>query len=375
LRGARIVRVRRLAGKAGGPVQRRFGQGGGPSLGGRRRRAYSARMSRQRQIHYLTWIGAILPGIVAAILVFFLWGSTRDRQLPPQGGRPVGRATFDWSDFGGPLLVIWYPAVPSRFDTATVYVPGIFADQMFHGRSPFSQRIGVVRDRAYSGAVAAAAKSYPVVMLSAAAGREPTGYAVLAEELAGRGYVVVGSSPASPDDSTPPPRRNAAERAADIRALLSDLERHRDAGEGLFARLDLRHVAFVGQGVGAEASLQACAADARCAAAVALGGPVPARSIGRPVLAVLGGGPAAAPPPGVTVVRVQGLRPLDFTDDAVLFEPFHDLVRLVGLEIDGRRALQIVGADVGAFLDHTLRGQSAALPAFPEATITAGAAR
>ena len=114
LRGARIVRVRRLAGKAGGPVQRRFGQGGGPSLGGRRRRAYSARMSRQRQIHYLTWIGAILPGIVAAILVFFLWGSTRDRQLPPQGGRPVGRATFDWSDFGGPLS----DCVPNAFACA-----------------------------------------------------------------------------------------------------------------------------------------------------------------------------------------------------------------------------------------------------------------
>ncbi len=132
-------------------------------------------MARQRHIHYLTWAGAILPGIVAVVLILFLWGSTRDRQLPPHGGRPVGRASFDWSDFGGPRLVIWYPAVPTRYDTVTAYVPGIFADDMFRGRSPFSQRVGVVKDQAYSRAVAAAAKNYPVVILSAAAKRPPTG--------------------------------------------------------------------------------------------------------------------------------------------------------------------------------------------------------
>ena len=335
-------------------------------------------MAKRRHIHYLTWAGAILPGIVAVLLIVLLWGSTRDRQLPPHGGRPVGRAVFDWSDFGGPRLVVWYPAVPSRYDSATVYVPGVFAAEMFRGRSPFSQRIGVVRDRAYSGVVAAAAPSYPVVIISTAAGREPTGYAVLAEELAGHGYVVIGSSPAPPDDSTPPPQRNAAERAADIRALLDHLERHREAGEGLFARLDLKRVALLGQGVGAEASVQACTADPRCAAAVVLGGDAPAAPIGKPVLAVLGGRQAAAPPPaGVTVVRVRGLRGIGFTDDAVLFEPWHDVLRFARLEIDGRRGLRIVGDYVLAFLGRTLRGAPAPLlgaspPPFPEATVQTG---
>lgn len=321
-------------------------------------------------IHYLTWAGAILPGIVAAVLILFLWGSTRDRQLPPHGGRPVGRASFDWSDFGGPRLVIWYPAVPSRYDTVTAYVPGIFAEDMFRGRSPFSQRIGVVKDQVYARAVAAAARSYPVVILSAAAKRQPTGYAVLAEELAGRGYVVIGSSPAPPNDSTPAPQRNAPERVADIRALLDHLERHRDAGEGLFARLDLARVAFVGQGVGADASLRACAADRRCVGAVLLGGPVPAAPIGRPVLVILGSAAATPAPAGVTIVHVRGLRPLGFTDDAVLFEPFHDILRLLHLEIQGRRGLEIAAGYALAFLDRALRGQAATLPAFPEAIVS-----
>ncbi len=338
------------------------------------REALFSRMPR-RHIHYLTWVGAILPGVIAAALILILWGSTRDRQLPPHGGRAVGRASFDWSDYGGPRVVVWYPGIPMPFDTTTAYVPGIFAADMFHGRSPFSQRIGVVRDQAFSGVVAVAAPSYPVVILSADAGREPTGYAMLAEELAGRGYIVIGSSPPAPSDSTPAPPRNAGERVADIRDLLDRLQRRRDAGEGLFARIDLQRVAFLGQGVGAEASLKACAADPRCAAAVVLGGNLPTALAGRPVLAVLGGGASAPPPAGVTVVHVKGLYRIGFTDDAVLFEPWHDVLRFLHLEIGGRRGIEIVSVYVRAFLDRTLRGQAAPLPAFPEARATAGSAR
>lgn len=352
-------------GKVGAPLPRLFrGVGAGEGV--------FSRMPR-RHIPYLTWVGAILPGVVALALLLLLWGSTRDRQLPSHGGRAVGRATFDWSDFGGPRIVVWYPGIPMPFDTTTAYVPGLFAADMFHGRGPFSQRIGAVRDQAFSSVVAVAAKSYPVVILSAAAGREPTGYAMLAEELAGRGYVVVGSSPPAPDDSTPAPPRNTTERAADIRDLLDRLQRRRDVGEGLFARIDVQHVAFLGQGVGAEASLAACAADPRCAAAVVLGGNVPSVPAAKPVLAVLGSGaPAGATPPpaGVTVVRVQGLRRIGFTDDAVLFEPWHDVLRFLHLEIGGRRGIEIVSAYTRAFLDRTIRGEATALPSFPEASVS-----
>ncbi len=335
--------------------------------------AYCPGMATRRHIHYLTWVGAILPGVIALGLILILWGSTRDRQLPAHDGQAVGRATFDWSEIGGPRVVVWYPGVPMPFDTATAYVPGLFAADMFHGRSPFSQRIGVVRDQAFSSIVAVAAPSYPLVILSATTGRQPTAYAVLAEGLAGRGYVVVGSSPAIPDDSTPAPTRNATERAADIRALLDALQRRRAAGEGLFARVEVQRAAFLGQGVGAEASLMACRADPRCAAAVVLGGKAPAAPIGKPVLALLGGGKAAAPPPaGVTVVHVRGLRSIGFTDDAVLFEPWHDVLRFLHLEIGGRRGMQILSGELVAFLDRTVRGQAAVLPSFPEATVTTG---
>ncbi|HEX9108645.1 MAG TPA: hypothetical protein VF832_15480, partial [Longimicrobiales bacterium] len=233
--------------------------------------------------------------------------------------------------------------------------------------------VGMVTDRVYAGAIARAQPSYPLVLLSADAGRQPTSYAVLAEELASRGYVVIGSAPAPPDDSTPAPKRNAAERAQDIRRLMDDMQRHKQANEGLFARLELEHVALMGQGLGAVASLNECRDDARCAAVVVLGGDTPP-AIGKPVVAIRGSGDGGKPPAGVTVVHVRGLRHLGFTDDAVLFEPFHDILRFLHLEIRGRRGLEIAGSYIRAFLDANLRRVPAPLltqspPPYPEVRV------
>ncbi len=68
------------------------------------------------------------------------------------------------------------------------------------------------------------------------------------------------------------------------------------------------------------------------------------------------------------------MRHLGFTDDAVLFEPFHDVLRVLHLEIGGRRGLDIAGSYIRAFLDSYVRGAPAPLltqnpPPYDEVTV------
>lgn len=315
----------------------------------------------ERQQHILYWTGVGLPTVITVLLALMLWGWVRERQLPPPTGPyPVGRAGFDWTDFGGPAAIVWFPAEKPQKDSAADYVPGIFADQMLKGRGPFSQRIAFVRDRAYTGGTLRSLRPpLPLVVWSPDWGRQPTAYAVLAEELASRGYVVAGWSPA---DSTGPKQRPAqvAARVAELRAFLDRIERLHDSEVGLWQRLNVKSVALVGHGLGGEASVRVCASDARCAAAVALDADFdPAGLVdGKPTLFVNGGGaplPAnAAAFPRAVGVRVPRLPAGHFTDDAVFFQPFAWIKHL--WQVQGWRGLRIVGAYTRTFLDEHLRG-------------------
>lgn len=205
------------------------------------------------------------------LLALSLWGYIRERQLPPpHGPYPVGRTTFDWTDFGGPEVVAWFPAEKPPKDSAADYMPGLFAEDMLRDHGPFSQRLGVVRDRAYSGATLRTLRPpLPTVYLSPDWGEQPSDYAVLAEELASRGYVVVGTSP---QDSAGPPDRSGriAARTGEIQSFLERIDRLSKAGVGLWARLNTGAVGLVGHGIGGVASVRACAQDAHCAAAGSL---------------------------------------------------------------------------------------------------------
>lgn len=291
-----------------------------------------------------------------------LWGFIRERQLPPpHGPHPVGRTTFDWTDFGGPEVVGWYPAEKPAKDSVADYMPGLFAEDMLRGHGPFSQRLGVVKDRAYSGGTLRTIRPpLPTVYLSPDWDEQPTDYAVLAEELASRGYVVVGTSPR---DSAGPTGRGAriAARAAEIRSFSERIDRLSKAGVGLWARLNTGAVALIGHGIGGAASVRACAEDARCAAVVDLDGePGAGVALAKPVLFIVGRGATlpgdAAAFPRATGVRIRGLPGRNFTDDAVFFQPLGRLRQLFG-QLDGRRGLQIVGDYTGAFLDEHLRGR------------------
>jgi dienelactone hydrolase len=310
----------------------------------------------------LYWVGVGLPTVITALLALALYGWIRERQLPPPPGPfPVGRATFDWTDFGGPTVVVWYPAEKPSRDSVAAYMPGLFGDEMLRGRGPFSQRLGFLTDRAYpAGTLRGIRPPLPLVIWSPDWGLQPTAYAVLAEDLASRGYVVMG---AGPSDSTGPKLRPArvAARVADLHTFLIRIQRLKDADVGLFSRLGTERVALVGHGVGGEASVRACAVERHCAAAVDLDGDVAGDGpvMAGPVLFLAAGhGPLPDAPaafPRALGVRIRGLPDRHLTDEAVFFQPLAWVQQLFG-QLEGVRGLRIVGAYVATFLDEHLRG-------------------
>ncbi|WP_431042092.1 alpha/beta hydrolase family protein [Streptomyces sp. P1-3] len=354
--------------------------------------------------------GLIAAGPVAA------WSFPIPVFPEPSGGFAVGTSVLQWTDRDRPeaatsdpgdrrtvVVQFWYPAQESpagarqaqylgRTEHEARTVSDALADYVGVPGFLFD---GVPRARTHAvfdAAVADGGGRFPVVLFSPGLGGVRTQNTAWAEELAGRGYVVValdhpydsaavvladGRRIDTKVDSTGDPDKDEKRaagwtevRAADLSFVLTQLGRL-DRGEvagPLTGRLDTDRVAAAGHSLGGGAALQAARQDRRFAAVIDLDGfphdPAP-RSFRQPVLALTQAiGPDTDPDyiPRLTRVlklstatsyrlTIPGAAHLTFTDAPLYMPPVPSLVGSLG-RTKGPRVTAAVSA---AFLDSTLR--------------------
>ena len=188
---------------------------------------------------------------------------------------------------------IWYPAVAGSSGPAAPYLPPTWAE-LANSSGALSQDLSAVSTNSIAGAPLEGRP--PVVVLMPGLGQPVAAYSALAEDLASRGYGVVGINPTGstavvvfPDGhvvpATPAGGIDAAllsdvpgwyaeaARVADVwTADASFVVKTLDATPPAIGALDFDHVAYVGHSMGGAAAFESCREDPRCAAAVDLDG-------------------------------------------------------------------------------------------------------
>jgi Platelet-activating factor acetylhydrolase, isoform II len=312
--------------------------------------------------------------------------------LPMPAGRfPVGRATFEFTDpaRSDPLaptanvprqlaVWVWYPAADTTGHGPATYLPGAWAQ----GRSGafwgyFVQDPGLVRDRAVADATPAPGPLRTLVM-EPGLGLAAPDYAVVAEDLASRGHVVVGVTPTYSANATvlggrlvaaSDAGKNAGDALARVWAADARFAIDRIAGEARFAgMLDRGRIGFFGHSFGGASAAEACHQDSRCVGAADVDGQpfgdVVHAGLDRPYLLLGSEGlcmsPACADMPGLhgmvgasrsstLAYAVRGARHFNFTDLSMyhITPPLRYLFPLG--DIDPPRALRIEGDLLDAF--------------------------
>ena len=387
-------------------------------------------------------VGLVMIGVVLlAGLLALMWSRHASPvTLPaPAGPYAVGRVEYDWVDqnraetFGPGQgghreldVWVWYPAQADTAQSAAPYLPGAWLTARAQSQQPtvlanfLIQDAAVVHSHAIAGAPLASGLSrYPVLVLQPGLGPILPDYTTLAEDLASRGYVVVGSTPTyssavavfpdgrvvpgSPaanvaDDATPAQAQQILDGliqvwAADDSFVLTQTAalNQADPAGRFTGHLDLSKVGFWGHSFGGAAAAETCHLDARCQAGLNLDGypygDVIQAGLDRPFMSIWSE-PASQTDPGWVQatsemrqmesrlgtnghqVMIRGARHFNFTDNSVFYAPF--LVVRGGLgPIDGRRFMAISTGYIAAFFDHTLKGQAEPLldgpaAAYPE---------
>lgn len=263
---------------------------------------------------YLTWRRALLLIAIASATLLLL-SINNQLELPePSGSYAVGRTALYWVDTSRPEVLtaspedrrevvaqVWYPA---EADTGVKsdYIPQL--DHLAQGLRESGELssfevagLKFVHTHGYWDAdVADAVATYPVVLLSPGNGTNAEFYSGLADELASRGYIVVGLNHpydvsavalgngqiasfaweqwpiemAKREEFT---RQRVAVRTEDILFALYALEAL-DHGEQsiLSGHLDLNRVVALGHSLGAIAAIQACQQDSRFTGCINLDG-------------------------------------------------------------------------------------------------------
>src|SRR5579859_5935887 len=154
---------------------------------------------------------------LAAIIFTMRWLHSRPVTLPaPAGPYAVGRVEYDWVDtlraetFGPGKnghreldVWVWYPAAPGAASAPPApYLPPAWRAARAQTQQPaflaqfLIQEPAVVTAHAVAGLpLAPTQAAYPVVIFQPGLGPILPDYTTLAEDLASRGYVVVGSTP------------------------------------------------------------------------------------------------------------------------------------------------------------------------------------
>lgn len=368
---------------------------------------------------WLALIATLLAALAVAILLF---RRSRSVFLPAPGGTfPVGRMITTWTDrsrqetLGGPpgqprrlSAWIWYPA--GSGGSALPYMPPEWASARQADRglgSLFFQAIDSIHSHATNAGLASQGGVFPVLVMEPGLGLLIPEYTALAEDLASRGYVVVGLNPTysaaisvidgqvvKQSDLGNIPEESGLDQffrrgdslvavwAADDRFAIDQAARmETDPRSPFTGRLDLEHIGLLGHSFGGAAALEACHLELRCSAAADLDGTpfggVTQTGLDRPVLLMLSdsGNQADSPilqksdhdletifsqsPQGYRVV-IRGALHFNFSDYAVEFMPLGGPFGVLG-SIDGTRGLQIASAYLAAFFGQTLKGQPSPL--------------
>lgn len=256
----------------------------------------------------MTRLPRISPGRVALgggllVLVIALVGlvSTvrRLEVVAPEGDYAVGRWHGPVAPPNGEpfAIVTWYPAV-AETGSSGGYFPDraeLISDLVDSGQISRVEAWGLrfIRDSAREGAeLARLDGGWPVLVLSPGNATNVEFYASIAEELASRGYVVVGINhprqvpvtvlpsgvvpyeevplPPDPRDYAVATGERVSARVADILALLDWLAD--SPAEFLAGALDLEAIGVFGHSLGGIAAAEACAADDRIDACANLDG-------------------------------------------------------------------------------------------------------
>ena len=306
------------------------------------------------------------------------------------------------------MAQVWYPAKRSRRPVAEYMEPAVAAT---YAEVPAGTLTGV-RTHSHVAAPVASGR-HPVVVLATGGFEARSIYTLHAEELAAQGFIVVAvdhtheaRAVVFPDGRVVPPAypipatleelaefvtQAAAVRVADTRFVLDRLERLGRRGR-LAGRLDLSRIGMVGHSLGGAVAAEMLRTDSRVDAAVDLDGlilPVTAaRGLDRPFM-VINAPPSATLPeswpftdgydrgPGSLWANLRGPRlslmleqsaHMDFSDlvvwKAQITAPeFHE-ANDVGA-IGSARAVQVIRAYVGGFLQRHVRNRPAPLLAGP----------
>jgi len=336
----------------------------------------------------------------------------------PTGPYAVGRTAAAWVDETRPEVLtdapqdkrsivvdIWYPAQTGTGQIAP-YFPGleqVSAALRASGEVSLLEVAGMslVRSNSFLEVQAAIdGAPFPVLLLSPGNGTNVEFYGGLAEELASRGYVVIGLNhpydvagvaladnrvagyysqqwDLSPEDHQKFSQERIEVRVQDALFALDHLEELNAGDSGLLAgRLDLTRVGFLGHSLGGITAAQSCVRDVRFKVCLNLdgiqaGGPFSAHA--DPVLpeqpfmmitkeeqlplrmteqfeTLRGGG---------TLVVVHGARHDSFTDGPLL------IPSILPIENQADRVLEIIRKYMLAFFDQELKGQPSALLANP----------
>jgi dienelactone hydrolase len=388
----------------------------------------------------------VLSGVIGiAVLLGLLWlDHTRETTLPiPTGPFAVGRTTYVWSDAAQVELMapqpgtkrellawVWYPAVPRQpSQTVAEYLPASWraADEDQRGML-LTKFLGRDLSRVHAHSILDAELSpeqrlYPVVLMRAGLAAQVANYTSLAEDLASRGYVVVGfdapyrtSVVVSPDGSViaRAPQNNVdlvsgsdqeqlatklvQAWSADMGFALDQIERLNtsDPSGKFLGRLDMQRIGVFGHSLGGATALQFCHDDSRCKAGIDVDG-APLGSVitegvtqpfmflwsdhgsewsdveGRQVEANFRSIYNRLPSDRRLQITIRGANHYLFSDDgAMLKSPLVTrAMRAVGIvRIDGRRQVAVTAHFIGTFFDVYLKGEPASelqsQPQYPE---------
>jgi dienelactone hydrolase len=368
--------------------------------------------------------GLILPPVGAVgILLGAMWLDHRsDTALPmPTGPYAVGRTTFDLAPRSGTptelVVWMWYPAAGVSA-ASTEYLPYKWRAAIGKYRGTFINSFlnrdlsRVVAHSSADSPISYAEPRFPVVLMRPGGSSLTAEYAVLAEDLASHGYVVVGfdapfrtqvvalqdgrviarTPENDPDQFSGDDLRRVAERLLEAwtsdTAFLLDYLAQLDANDpaGRFTgHLDMNHVGMFGHSLGGATALQFCHVDPRCKTGIdvdglALGGVVH-DGLSKPFMFLMSdhsrdaSDPAEAarikadlqgiysrlPADERAAIEIRGANHYGFSDGAVLRSPrLQRLLSMVGIiGMDGRRQLAITAAYVHGWFDVQLKGAPA----------------
>lgn len=340
--------------------------------------------------------------------------------LPLTGGPyPVGTLSFSLRDTSRPelysdapddvrevMVQFWYPAAPGPDDEKAVVIENLdIAAPALAPRlglpSFLFGHINLVDTGVYQDALPARdGGPYPLLVFSHGLRGLRVQNSVLLRELASHGYVVASIDHTYGNVLTVFPDGRAVfydgdlvfpegettvasvsrlvdTWAADARFLLQEAATLSEGGYGLAGLIDLQRLGTLGHSTGAAAAVEVCAAEAACAAAVALDGwmepvddSIVAGGLGAPLLSLRA--PEWLGPDNTArgmelhrnsgesahLITIPGTNHFDYTD-IPLFSPFTTLLGLSG-ENDSEVVLAIINDYTRAFFDWHLKGERAA---------------